>query len=54
MFIITFMSVYVVDELLTLLRVRGEYQRALEVGPQILHGVVCDLEWVTPLDVEEA
>ena len=24
---------YIVDELLTLLKVRGEYQRALEVGP---------------------
>jgi uncharacterized protein len=40
--------------LLTLLRVRGEYERALEIGPRILHGDVCDLEWVTPLDVEEA
>ena len=45
---------YVADELLTLLRVRGEYPRALEAGPQILHGEVCDLVWVTPFDVEEA
>src|SRR5512135_1810757 len=45
---------YVVDELLTLLQIRGEYRRALEIGPRILHGEVCDLEWVTPLDVEEA
>ena len=42
------------DELLTLLRIRGEYQRALEIGPQILHGETCDLVWVTPLDTEEA
>jgi predicted nucleic acid-binding protein len=45
---------YVVDELLTLFRVRGEYRRALEIGPQILQGEVSDLEWVTPLDVEQA
>src|SRR4051812_29565119 len=45
---------YVVDELLTLLRIRGEFQRALEIGPQILRGEVCDLEWVTPRDVEDA
>lgn len=45
---------YVLDELLTLLRVRGEYQRALAIGPLILQGAVCDLEWVTPRDVERA
>jgi predicted nucleic acid-binding protein len=45
---------YVLDELLTLFRVRGEFQRALEIGPQILHGQVCDLEPVTLLDVEAA
>jgi predicted nucleic acid-binding protein len=45
---------YVVDELLTLLRVRGENRRALEVGPRLIHGEVCDLEWVTPRDVEDA
>jgi predicted nucleic acid-binding protein len=45
---------YVIDELLTLLRVGGEYQRALDIGPRMLHGEVCELEWVTPPDVEEA
>ena len=45
---------YIVDELLTLLKVRGEYQRALEVGPNLFGGTVCDLEWVTPADVDQA
>lgn len=45
---------YVVDELLTLLRMRGEYQRALAVGPLILRGEICGLEWVTPQDVDQA
>ena len=31
---------YIVDELLTLLKVRGEYQRALEIGPN-LFGARC-------------
>ena len=41
---------YIVDELLTLLKVRGEYQRALKVGPNLFGAAVCDLEWVTPAD----
>ena len=45
---------YVIDELLTLLRVRGEYQRALEIGPRILHGDLCELDRVTPHDVDSA
>ena len=45
---------YIVDELLTLLKVRGEYQRALEIGPNLFGAAVCDLEWVTPADVDEA
>jgi uncharacterized protein len=38
---------YVVDELLTVLKMRGEYQRALEVVPAIFNGDICHLEWVT-------
>jgi hypothetical protein len=34
-----------------LLRVRGEYQRALEVGPSLFDGELCDLEWVIPANV---
>jgi uncharacterized protein len=45
---------YVVDELLTVLKVRGEYERALEVGPALFNGDVCHLEWVTQADVKDA
>jgi predicted nucleic acid-binding protein len=45
---------YVVDELLTLLKVRGEFQRALVVGPPLLGGELCSLEFVTRGDVESA
>jgi predicted nucleic acid-binding protein len=45
---------YIVDELLTLLKARGEYQRAIEAGPLLLGGAVCDLEWVGPTDVANA
>jgi predicted nucleic acid-binding protein len=45
---------HIVDELLTLLKVRGEFQRALELGPSLLSGAVCELEWVTQGDVEDA
>jgi len=42
---------YIIDELLTVLKVRGEFQRALEVGPSIFNGDVCNLEWVSQADV---
>jgi uncharacterized protein len=45
---------YIVDELLTIFRVRGEYQRALEVGPPLFANELCALEWVTPADVKNA
>ena len=45
---------YVIDELLTLLKIRGELERALEIGPPLLRGAVCRLEWVTPADVAQA
>jgi uncharacterized protein len=45
---------YIVDELLTVLKVRGENQRALEVGPSLFNGDVCDLQWVTHADVRDA
>ena len=45
---------YVVDELLTLFRMRGEYQSALEVGPALFNGDLCRLEWVSPADVAGA
>ncbi len=45
---------YVLDELLTLLKARGEFQRALVLGEQILHGSAARLEWVQPTDVLQA
>jgi hypothetical protein len=36
------------------LKVRGEYQRALEVGPSLFNGDVCNLEWITRADVTDA
>jgi predicted nucleic acid-binding protein len=47
-------SDYVVDELLTLLKMRGEYRRALDLGPSLLSGDLCKLQWVTPDDVRAA
>ena len=45
---------YVIDELLTVLKIRGEFQRALEIGGSMLNGDVCDVEWVTQTDVNDA
>jgi predicted nucleic acid-binding protein len=45
---------YVVSELLTLLKVRGEDERALLVGERMFRGDVARLEWVTKEDVLEA
>lgn len=45
---------YVIDELLTVFKVRGEFPRALEVGPALFGGEVCRLEWVTQADVADA
>ena len=42
---------YIIDELLTVLRIRNEFQRALELGGPLLNGDLCDLEWVTDADV---
>ncbi len=44
-------SDYVLDELLTLLKMRGEYQRALRIGLELFSGTVARLEWVSPADV---
>ena len=43
---------YIIDELLTVLKIRNEFQRALELGGPLLNGDVCDLEWVTQTDVQ--
>jgi predicted nucleic acid-binding protein len=45
---------FVLDELLTLLKARGEFQRALVLGERILGGSLARLEWVQPIDVQQA
>jgi predicted nucleic acid-binding protein len=44
----------VIDELLTLLKMRGEYQRALRLGAGLIAGEIARLVWVVPDDVQEA
>jgi uncharacterized protein len=45
---------YIVDELLTLLRMRGEAARALVAGENIFSGSIARLEWVGPQDIHRA
>lgn len=45
---------YVLDELLTLLRVCGEYERALVAGDSLLKQESASLAWITPADVISA
>ncbi len=47
-------SDYVLDELMTLFKIREEFQRAIVVGREILDGTVCRLEWVNEVDVQQA
>lgn len=45
---------YVVNELLTLLKVRGYRDIAFSVGLPLVSGVACQLEYVPPSDFERA
>lgn len=45
---------YVIDETLTLFKVRGNLERALRIGPYLLRGELCELIWVEPSDVQAA
>ncbi len=45
---------YVLDELFTLLKRRGEFQRAVRLGEVMIGGTIARLEWVTPLDFQAA
>lgn len=45
---------YVIDELVTLLTVRGHRSIALALGGELWKGNVCRLEWTTPSDAAEA
>jgi len=44
----------VFDELMTLLKIRGEFQRALRIGAALLAEEIADLVWVRPDDVQHA
>jgi len=45
---------YVVDETLTLLRVRGQKSRAASFGSKVLAGALAHLHFVTPDEFQEA
>lgn len=45
---------YVADETLTLLKVRGEAERACRLGERLFAERVCRMEWVTRTDVAAA
>jgi uncharacterized protein len=45
---------YVLDELLTLMKRRGEFDRALQIGDSLLNGSIASLEWVSPADIQAA
>ena len=45
---------YIFDELLTLMKQRGEYAKALEIGELFLYGEYADLMLVSLEDVESA
>ncbi len=45
---------YVLDELLTLLKRRGELERAIRLGQSILDGAVARFEWIVPTDFNAA
>lgn len=45
---------YVLDELLTLMKMRGEFRRAIPVGTSLLEESIARLEWVSPSDVRAA
>jgi predicted nucleic acid-binding protein len=44
---------YVIDELLTLLRMRGQSQRAVKAGQMLLGEDIARIAWVSPPDVRQ-
>ncbi len=44
----------IVDELLTVLKARGNFQHALIMVEELLQGNVCTIEWVTEEDISNA
>ncbi|HEY3788942.1 MAG TPA: PIN domain-containing protein [Urbifossiella sp.] len=47
-------SDYIIDELLTLLKSRGNVERAVEVGNVLFAGELAEIEWVSKEDVGQA
>ena len=45
---------FVIDELLTLMKVRREYERALQIGDSLIRQEIARIEWVSPDDMENA
>jgi len=45
---------YVVDEILTLLRARGQNRRAAALGSRLFEGAVADIHYLTQADIAEA
>jgi hypothetical protein len=45
---------YVLDELFTLLKIRGEFQRAILSAPRLLNEEIVQMEWVSPEDIQQA
>jgi predicted nucleic acid-binding protein len=45
---------YVIDELLTLMKMRGEFQRALRVGASLFAEEIAQVAWVLPSDIQQA
>jgi predicted nucleic acid-binding protein len=45
---------YIIDEVLTLLKVRGNVERATRVGTALFGGELAEIEWVSQADVADA
>jgi uncharacterized protein len=45
---------YIIDELLTLLLVRGRIAIAMKIGPQLFDQSLATIEWVMPQDIRQA
>jgi len=45
---------YVIDELLTLMKIRGEFRRALHLGASLFAEDIAQIVWVLPDDIQQA
>lgn len=45
---------YVIDELLTFMKIRGKFQRALRVGASLFAEEITQVVWVRPGDIQQA